>query len=1354
MSKLFLGIDVGSVSANTVIMDEKANILEEHYDRIMGQPLKKVMEILKDVTKRYPYKDFERIAFTGNGGNLLAHILNAHFANEIIAQANSVYRFFPDVKTIIDIGGEDSKLILIDKIDYGEGVKIVDFSMNTLCAAGTGSFLDQQANRLNLTIEEFGKLSLKSKNPPRIAGRCSVFAKTDMIHLQQIATPDYDIVAGLCFALARNFISNIAKGKKMKKPIVFQGGVAANIGMIRAFRESLDLKEGELIIPKHHASMGAIGAVLIAQEEEKKDYNGIDVLEDYILHKIEKQKGMKPLSLPPSYYIKRKVKEYPLKQEKIPAYLGLDVGSISTNLVVIDEQHRVLAKQYLMTAGRPIEAIRTGLKAIGEEIGDKVIIMGVGSTGSGRYLTGDFVGADIVRNEITAQATAAIDIDPEVDTIFEIGGQDSKYISIDNGAVVDFEMNKACAAGTGSFLEEQAEKLGISIKEEFGNLALSAPEPVKMGERCTVFIESDLVHHQQQGAKTPDLVAGLAYSIVQNYINRVVGDRRIGKRIFFQGGTAFNKGVVAAFRQWLGKEVFVPENHDVTGAIGVAILAQRERTWEKSRFKGFDLSNRKYTLTSFECKGCANHCLIRKVSIEGEPPLFYGSRCEKYDVVRRKKDTGIPDLFKEREEMIFSRENDEELPEDAPKIGIPRALLFHEVFPFWRAFFNALGYRVVLSDPTNKDVIRKGVETVVVETCFPVKVAHGHVLNLLEKGIKDIFIPSIVALPPISPDIPNSQNCPYTQSFPYTVHSSIDAKEYGARVIQPVVFFNKGEKVLYKNLVELGKMIGRNRLHIKKAMKKAKDAQDSFYAKLAKRGKEILENLKPDEKAMVIVGRPYNSCDAGVNLDIPKKLRELGVLPIPMDFIPQSMLPITEDIKEMYWRYGQKILATAKVIKDDPRLYAIYITNFGCGADSFIAHFFRQIMLPKPYLTLEIDEHSADAGAITRCEAFLDSLKNVRVIPKKEIHFVTKQRVSNEKKILYIPYMCDHSFALAAAFQANGVDARVFPESDEETLFWGRKLTTGKECFPCILTTGDMVKVTKMKDFDPKKAAFFMPSGTGPCRFGQYNRFHRLVLDELGFKSVAIYAPNQDARFYDELQMINSNFTRLGWQAIVSVDLLTKKLHETRPYEVNKGETDKVYKECLEDVCQAIREGGEHLEEALIRSREKLDNIKTTNKGSKPKIGVVGEIYVRSNRFSNENVIRKIEVFGGEAILATISEWVFYINAMAKRKVKEKWNFSNFLSLFIKDFFQKYDEHRLGRIFKGSIKEIVEPKSEELFKLAKPYVDSTFEGETILTVGKAIELAKHGASGIVNVMPFTCMPGTIVSALLKRFKEE
>jgi predicted CoA-substrate-specific enzyme activase len=348
------------------------------------------------------------------------------------------------------------------------------------------------------------------------------------------------------------------------------------------------------------------------------------------------------------------------KREKIEAYLGLDVGSISTNLVVIDREKRVLSKRYLMTAGRPIEAVRIGLQEIGEEIGGQVEIKGVGTTGSGRYLTADFVGADLVRNEITAQATAAVQIDSSVDTIFEIGGQDSKYISLDNGVVVDFEMNKVCAAGTGSFLEEQAEKLDVSIKGEFGALALSANEPVRMGERCTVFIESDLVHHQQSGAQKDDLIAGLSYSIVQNYLNRVVGDRRVGNRIFFQGGTAFNKGVVAAFEKVLDKEIIVPENHDVTGAIGVALLALEERTWERSGFKGFDLSQRRYEQTSFECKGCPNLCLIRKVSVEGEKPLFYGSRCEKYDVIKRTKGSAIPDLFEEREKMLFAPYEGEE----------------------------------------------------------------------------------------------------------------------------------------------------------------------------------------------------------------------------------------------------------------------------------------------------------------------------------------------------------------------------------------------------------------------------------------------------------------------------------------------------------------------------------------------------------------------------------------------------------------------------------------------------------------------------------------------------------------------
>ncbi len=1353
MSKLHLGLDIGSISVNTVILDGSFEVIEERYTRLKGQPFQTVFKVLTELLSRTPMERFETVCLTGIGGKPVSQLLGGNFINEIIAQAKAAQRLYPQIRTIIDIGGEDSKLILLEREE--DRIRIADFSMNTLCAAGTGSFLDQQASRLGLTIEEFGELALKSKTPPRIAGRCSVFAKSDMIHLQQIATPDYDIVAGLCFAMARNFKSNVGKGKEFVKPVLFQGGVAANLGMRRAFQEVLELSDGELVIPQYFASMGAVGAVLVAQENPKciTGWLGLDRLEQYLRQPKEDHKPLKPLYLSPRHLAKEtNALPLPALKGKTEAYLGIDVGSISTNLVVIDPDKRVLSKRYLMTVGRPIEAVRTGLQQIGEEIGDRVEIKGVGTTGSGRYLTADFVGADLVRNEITAQATAAIHIDSRVDTIFEIGGQDSKYISLDDGVVVDFEMNKVCAAGTGSFLEEQAEKLDISIKDQFGALALDAKCPVKMGERCTVFIESDLVHHQQQGARKDDLIAGLSYSIVQNYLNRVVGDRRIGNRIFFQGGTAFNKGVVAAFERYLDKEIIVPDNHDVTGAIGVAILAMEERTWSKSGFKGFDLSHRRYEHSSFECKGCPNLCLIRKVSVEGEKPLFYGSRCEKYDVIKRSKGTAIPDLFEEREKILFaSYPGEESLSPDSPAVGIPRILYFYEMFPFWKAFFTELGYRVILSDATHKELIRKGVENVVSETCFPIKVSHGHLLNLLDKGTHTIFLPSIINLKASHPEIPNTQACPYAQSLPYAIRSSIDFEKRQVRILQPILHFGLGRERLEEDIVLFGKTLRRGSKSVRSALKKAEKFQALFYQFLLHRGKEALDQIGAHGKAMIIIGRPYNSCDSGVNLDLPKKLRDLGVLPIPMDFLPVEAVAPSDEIREMYWRYGQRILAAGKIVREDPRLHAVYITNFGCGPDSFISHFFRDLSKGKPYLQLEIDEHSADAGAITRCEAFLDSLKGVR--PERPLPSKKKISKTDRTKKIYIPRMCDHSFAVAAAFKNCGIEAEVIPESDEETLYWGRKLTSGKECYPCIVTTGDMVKLVKDPRFDHERAAFFMPSGNGPCRFGQYHRFHRLVLDDLGFGQVPIYSPNQDETLYTDLGIMGSRFTRLGWQGIVAVDLLSKKLLETRPYEKEKGRSDQAYQESLDHVCDTLLEGG-NLEEALQESLNRFNKVKLEKPGSKPMIGIVGEIFVRLNRFSNEDVIRKIEQFGGEAWLAPLTEWILYVNTISKQRSFQKKSFSNLLKVFLTDYYQKKDEHRLERLFRSSLRHGGEPKTQSLFKKAKPFIDSSFEGEAILSVGKTIEFASRGVHGVVNIMPFTCMPGTIVSTLLKRYREQ
>ena len=1337
-----VGIDIGSVSVNLVVVNESGEIVEERYVRHKGQPTRTAKALVEEMQATHG-GEIDFVATTGTGAKTFAPLIGASFTNEIIALTKAFHHLFPQVRSVIDIGGEDSKFILFDMEGQNRKLRIKDFSMNTLCAAGTGSFLDQQASRLGFTIEEFGEAALKSKNTPRIAGRCTVFAKSDMIHLQQIATPDYELVAGLCFALARNFKSNIAKGKEVMTPVAFIGGVAANAGMSRAIMEVFSL-EDQLIVPEHFFSMGALGALFAVLDDPRLrvEFAGLGRLEEYLARK-ETAEAHEPLVISErNLHVNYEVRK---PSKRVRAYLGVDVGSISTNLVVIDEEGHVLAKRYLMTEGRPLEAVKRGLDEIGPEIGELVEIMGVGTTGSGRYLTADFIGADLVRNEITAQAEAAVALDPEVDTIFEIGGQDSKYISIENGVIVDFEMNKACAAGTGSFLEEQAERLGISIKDEFSHLALTAKGPTKMGERCTVFIESDVMHQQQTGSRTDDIVAGLCYSIVLNYLNKVVGDRKVGKKIFFQGGTAFNKGVVAAFEKVCGKPITVPPHHDVTGAIGAALLAMKERDWEKSTFKGFDLSKRPYTVDTFECKGCENLCEIRRVTCEGETPLYYGSRCEKYDVVRRVKKSEAKDLFKIREKLLH---NTYERSVEGEVIGIPKMLNMQELLPFWRSFLTELGFSVVLSDSTNKKVIKEGAETIIVESCFPVKLAHGHILNIVDKGVRRIFMPSVINLRKSSEQVQNSYACPYAQSLPYTSKASIDFDHLGVRVEAPVIHFGSGPKVALSDLAAFGRSVGRSRKQVEHALSIASDVQDRFYRTCLNEGSDFLASIKADERVMVLIGRPYNSMDPGANLNVHKKLADLGVASIPIDMLPLDSVGIDEDLKDMYWGYGQKILRAAKIIRSHPNLYGIYITNFGCGPDSFITHFFKSIMEGKPFLQLEIDEHSGDAGIITRLEAFLDSIKHGKIgsgSPKRQVStFIRDGRVRK----IYIPHMSDHSFPFAAAFRACGVEAEVMQESDEETVQIGRKYTLGKECFPCILTTGDMLRTSRRADFDPERSAFFMPSGSGPCRFGQYHRFHRMVLSEHGFEHVPIYAPNQDDRLYRELDVLGGKFARLGWRAIVATDFLVKMLHQTRPYEVRPGETDRVYREELARVEAAVERGGDAVYEALETAVNSFLSVAVTGNG-RPVVGIVGEIYIRSNRFSNSDLVRKVEEFGGEVRLAPITEWLTYVNYTGKKKSLQEGGLSNLFHLMLTDHIQKKDEHRMERIFERYLRQGHEPRLKVVLNQAMPYIDESFEGEAILSVGKTIDFIHKGASGIINAMPFTCMPGTISSAIMR-----
>ncbi len=1311
------GIDIGSVSIKVAEFNS-GRLIKTDYIPHHGNPYVHLLRILKG------FSNSERVAITGNVPHAVVENLGVVRINEVDAIIKGILLVNSNIKTVIEVGGINSKFITIDK-------GLSDFSSNTLCAAGAGVFLDQQAQRLGISIERFGNIALESKKPARIAGRCSVFAKSDMIHLQQIGTPVEDLIAGLCYALARNFKSAIIKGRNLVPPVAFIGGVAGNSGMTAAFLSVLNIKEKDLVIPEHYRAISAIGAVLHARESDwQQKFKGTKDFEKWLsqpeyIHRLPPLDGRKKwrpsiLHSPP--------------MTKTKAYLGIDIGSISTNLVLIDDTGSVLYRRYLWTKGKPVDVVMQGLAELKSEIGDKVEIIGAGTTGSGRHLVGELIGADLIKNEISAQARAAIEIDPAVDTVFEIGGQDSKFISIENKTIVDFEMNKVCAAGTGSFLEEQTQILGVEL-DEFGDQALEAKSPINLGERCTVFIGSEVIHHQNNLAERENLLAGLGYSTVFNYLNRVVGNKKIGDHILFQGGVAANKAVISAFEEVLKKKIIVPPNHDVTGAIGIALLV-RDSAITRTNFKGFNLSRKQYETNSFVCKYCSNECEINCLKIEGEKPLYCGGRCERYEEREQSKNNHIPDLFEVRNKMFFKTEN-----VDGIRIGIPRALIAYDLFPFFYKFLLELGFAPALSEETNRKIIEAGSGLAVADTCFPVKTALGHIDHLREKGITDLFIPSVITMKTNSEYFSRGFVCPYVQSFPYQVQAIFNNK---VRVHSPVLYFDRGIKAINTALFDFAKKFGKNEKEVKYAIERGIEYQHQVQRNLQQ---NIVEPIKDfTGLKFLICSRPYNGYDEGLNMRLMRKVRELGILPVPLDFVQLDYQHISDDFGNMYWHYGQKILSATKVIADSTNLYPIYLSNFACGPDSFLISFFREKLDRKPMLVLELDEHSGDAGFITRLEAFADSIRKQGY--RSQVTKIASKGSLAKGRTIYIPDMCDGAKILCSAMRFTGIDARVMDPPDDNSVLLGRQYTSGRECLPAIITAGDMLKKIKSPDFEPQNASFFMAQGSGPCRFGQYYKLDRLILDKLGLKGVPIFAPNQGPSLFDDLGPMGMKFLFLTWDGICAVDALEERCRMIRPYEQNKGETDTIYEEALNALCKNIERGKSVVPVLKIVNR-KLAKI-SKEKTAKPRIGIVGEIYIRSQKFSNGYLQKKLEKMGCEVSFPSIGEWFFYTNYTRIRNCP--WFGQHRRAIFTK-IFDHYMRWRQSYIFKLLGLQPESPITNILRKASK-YIHPSFEGEAILSVGKTVEFIQESYSGVINVLPFTCMPGNIVTTIYKAIKDD
>jgi predicted CoA-substrate-specific enzyme activase len=968
---------------------KRAPLLLSEYRRISGSPIQSTFDLLQELYEVIPETRVEGIRVTGSGSRTIAKILGIYFENEFKAIARMMGVFYPHVRTIFELGGESAKYIRLEpQPDTGQPA-IVDYDRSGECAAGTGSFLDQQASRMGYSVEEIGGVVSQAHCAARIAGRCSVFAKSDMIHAQQKGYTPAEILRGLCDAVARNFKSAIVKGRPVTAPVALIGAVSQNAGVTLALREAFGLREEDLFVPELYAWCGAIGTAILETEERKKRS-----LRD--VHRLSQHEGEEriedttPLSMEHVVLLRDRVPAYvpPPGDGPIPAYLGIDIGSVSTNVVATDEFGTVIQDIYLRTAGRPIEAVEQGLQEVERKWGGRLVIQGVGTTGSGRELIAELVGADVVNDEITAHKTGALHVSntlggEPVDTIFEIGGQDSKFISIENGIVVDFAMNEACAAGTGSFLEEQAEKLGISIKEEFARLALSSARPTRLGERCTVFMERDVTAWLLKGEPVPDIVAGLAYSIALNYLNRVVRGRRIGKVIYFQGGTAYNDSVAAAFASLLGRKITVPPYNGVIGAIGMTLIARQWHlaTRGQSRFRGYNLSSLHTTSRDFVCKACSNLCDIKEFTIEGHKS-YWGDKCS--DKFRKPSATGrkavIEDLFAFRERLLEGLSSH---PLCGPKfqrvpgklcVGLPRAMTTFDLLPFWHRYFTELNIQVALSPLTDPKIAADGLDMALAQPCYPIQVAHGHVAALIEMGVDYVLVPNILDAETGQESSGTAHFCPWNQTLPFVLQSAPRLEPHRHMFLVPRLHFQLGREYVKDGLYAAMRRLGVGRAASGRAADAAYAAQREFQSRLLEAGRKALEVLDhTGEPGLLVVGRSYNIYDRSISCDIPRKLRHrYGANVIPIDFLVTGRESVEDLHPNMYWASGRKILSAARLASTRPNLHVIYISNFKCGPDSYIKHFTREAA-GAPLLVLQFDGHGNDAGYMTRCEAYLDS---------------------------------------------------------------------------------------------------------------------------------------------------------------------------------------------------------------------------------------------------------------------------------------------------------------------------------------------------------------------------------------------
>jgi predicted CoA-substrate-specific enzyme activase len=1422
MKNYFLGLDIGSVSISIAITNDLGQIIHTSYDFHKGQIKEKLSGFLSTIK----LSDIKGLAYTSSTPPI---IKNGLPVDSRIAYISAAKHFYPEIQSLLIIGAEKFGLAT-----FNQNGEYRNYKSNSSCAAGTGNFLDQQAERLNLgDIREFSKLAYENKGGfPKIASRCAVFAKTDLIHAQQEGYSVGEICDGLSYGLAKNIVDTVFHYNDASANIIAAGGVALNRAVIDHIEKLTRLK---ISTDKYSHVYAAIGAALRAKDDGPDINRSLNNIDDIVVSaKKEKDYYYPPLKLKwsdyPDFHAHHRY-EYvssifpSIKAVEVDAYsqklkkniqkvfLGIDIGSTSTKAVLIDEDKQVLAGFYTRTSGQPVQAVQVIFESISdfaEKQNTRLEIQGAGTTGSGRKFIGKIVGADIMLDEITAHAKAAFELNPETDTIIEIGGQDSKFTIMRNGMVTFSVMNNVCAAGTGSFIEEQAKRLGCPL-EEYASRAEKVKSPIA-SDRCTVFMERDLNHYLMAGYSTDEILASVLHSTRENYLIKVASKGYIGNKIYFQGATAKNRALVAAFEQKLKKPIMVSRYCHLTGALGVAFELHDNKPGH-SDFRGLDLYKKSIPVRTEVCELCTNHCKLKVAEVENQYEA-YGFLCGRdYQTEKYVKNLSSGFRLMEKRKELYRFKASKK--KNQLTIGIPSALHLFEETPFWQKFFDHLSIKTITSEKYAQ-AVKEGKNLSAAEFCAPMAALHGHVKYLMNK-VDFIFLP--VYLKESLGNKMSDQYCYYTQFSSSVITTQPNFKPHN-KFLTPLLKFSQNELTVRLELHRMLITAGLEDISFNDLSQAYQEARD-FTESTDKKWKAIYLNETKDQHDIhiMLLGRPYTVLSPIMNNNIPEIIEKMGVKTFYMDMLPSKKVEISKAkdlIKTLKWKFGSRILEAAEKVAIADNCYPVLISSFKCSPDSFVVEYFKEILdaYQKPYLILQLDEHDSTVGYETRVEAGIRAFRNHQVRKKPvgsveingkvekvqpdqfygkdskkkwnhHINFLVEEAsqilqshsidfkvfsnkiqqldtqenyVSNsilkgsnylKNKTLLLPSW-DHYIGplLEAVLQNSGISA-FSVDPTNESIQRSLSYNTG-QCLPLNITVQNAIDYMLSKQLNPADTALWITKSKLSCNLTMFPYYMKKLLNDYGegMEHTSVYIG--DVSFYD----FSLNTSINAYLAYMFGGYIRKIACSIRPYEKQIGATDKVVNRALKMSYDAFLNGEPKVPvlEKIIHEFEAIH----TDRTDRPKVAIFGDLYVRDNDLFNQDLVKYVEENGGEVITTPYSEYIkIIVDPHTERSIKERNYFDyvkvKFLSSLIPLVEEKFNKYL--KPYKG---ESTAKSSEQVDEwLDKFGLNVLHRGESIENILKIYSLIHKypDLDLFIQTNPSYCCPSLITEAMTSRIEE-